>query len=187
MICKRSLYTPHFLKHGFYNSMGQSESEPVIVDVTKAEAPPVENRFSKYLEIPEVEPLIQKKLLMNIFPSDLSIPSGKLPNAHEIMKVYYHSLSQQMNQNQSAISFHIHEQLDHYVNVARNMANRKRRLEMNLGRVMNEFEALDRETKAVSESLEIALKKVDLLAKTIDPSLPGFHEWAGEETQKKGK
>lgn len=150
--------------------MGQAESEPVIVDVAKAEAKAPENKFSKYLDVPEVDPLIQKKMLMNIFPPELNIPSGKLPAAHEIMKIYYHSLSQQMSQNQSAISYHIHEQLDHYVKVARNMAKRKKQLEVNLGKAMDEFEALDRDVKETCESLSMAMKKADMLAKSIASS-----------------
>ena len=158
--------------------MGQDESAPEIVDEARPEEIPIPNLFERYLDIPEVEPLMQKQMEKHIFPPELSIPSEKLHHAQEIMKIYYRSLSQQLSQNESAISYHISQQLEHYTQVARKIAVRKELLESNLQRAMNEFVLLDREVKEASDSLILAMKKADALSKAIDPSMPSFRTYA---------
>lgn len=161
---------------------GEQSVEPVIIDVvTTQKEKQVPNNYTKYLDIPEVEPLIEKHILENKYPEELSIPSGRLPDAQQLMKTYYHCLSSSVNKNEKAISFHIQRQLANLTEIAMRYKIRKEKLSENVKHVMDIFQSLDNEVKETTDALVIAMRKADMLAKAIDPEIPKFSEYNANE------
>ena len=164
--------------------MGQETSQEEVKQVEILEVKKNEKKntqiVSEYEGIPIIDPLIQRTLLTEKYPDDISLPVGKLPEAQEYVKNYFNSISYHLNKNQDILARSMKKQLDDYSNLNNLLEQRRTQLEERLDNILTLFKSLDEDVKNSTEHLNNVIDRADKLAKMLDPTLPTFEEYKSQ-------
>lgn len=163
--------------------MGQEESQQVAAPPVEEPAQEEEEHEEEILEyegIPEIESLVIHDKDNPEIPEEYCLPSGSLPDAHMDAKKYFHSLAFHINRNEEKLYGQIKYQIETYSALSRRLGKRHSELDKNLASLHSCFKELDESIQKTTDNLSLAIKKVDLLAKIIDPGFTTFEEYQSQ-------
>ena len=160
--------------------ISQEEGKQVeILEVKKNEKKNTQI-VSEYEGIPIIDPLIQRSLLTEKYPDDISLPVGKLPEAQALVKNYFNSISYHLNKNQDILARSIKKQMDDYSTLNISLEQRRNQLDERLDNILTLFKSLDEDVKKSTDHLNNVIERADKLAKMLDPTLPTFQEYTSQ-------
>jgi len=153
---------------GGWESKARPAAQPQAVE-------PAEH--AEYAGIPRVAPLVLRQDAQIRFPPDLLVASHPLPDAHRMIRNYFHRISSTVGRNEDGLTETVKRQLEDYIALESLITARSSELDGRLARMLGLFRTLETEVRLATEMLALEAEKADRLAAEVDPGLGSFAEF----------